>query len=342
MRITVRTIEDGQQGACRFGASCFNFVAFATYLLIASGAAADQTVTIGARAPAVEVNEDAVYYDARVRPESGKELPLFNPVKDNLESRIIDLSPLSQTRPLSPSTNKSSTFKPDKTPDSRVVELPPVHRPPAKVTSQVISTAASEIRTPSAISSQGNSVTAETNALEAAEAPQETQPLAVNITQNPPDPSELRVGSGEPVVPSPPTELQPIPGGNDKAELAAIAPATQRSQEKAAPLPAISTDSLTVLFAGGGSTIDDSNKPALRSIAAQVRAEERTRLQLKAYASAQDSSASAARRLSLSRALAVRSFLIESGVNSTRIDVRALGAKSESGKPDRVDLVVIH
>ena len=74
----------------------------------------------------------------------------------------------------------------------------------------------------------------------------------------------------------------------------------------------------------------------------QINAEERTRLQLKAYAGARDSSASAARRLSLSRALAVRSFLIESGVNSTRIDVRALGAKSESGPEDRVDLVIVN
>ncbi len=99
---------------------------------------------------------------------------------------------------------------------------------------------------------------------------------------------------------------------------------------------------MTVLFNGDDTTIKDSDEAALRSIAARINAEERTRLQLRAYASAQDTSASAARRLSLSRALAVRSFLIESGVNSTRIDVRALGAKSESGPADRVDLVVMN
>jgi outer membrane protein OmpA-like peptidoglycan-associated protein len=43
----------------------------------------------------------------------------------------------------------------------------------------------------------------------------------------------------------------------------------------------------------------------------------------------------------LSRALAIRSYLIGKGVRSTRIDVRALGNKIPSGKPDRVDLKII-
>ena len=44
-------------------------------------------------------------------------------------------------------------------------------------------------------------------------------------------------------------------------------------------------------------------------------------------------------RLSLSRALAVRAFLIDRGVRSTRMDVRALGNKFEKGPGDRVDLI---
>jgi len=45
------------------------------------------------------------------------------------------------------------------------------------------------------------------------------------------------------------------------------------------------------------------------------------------------------RRLSLSRALAVRAFLIDQGVRSTRLDVRALGDKTGDGPADRVDIV---
>jgi len=51
--------------------------------------------------------------------------------------------------------------------------------------------------------------------------------------------------------------------------------------------------------------------------------------------------ASKARRLSLSRALAVRTYLIEQGIGSTRIDVRALGNAAEGGPPDRVDLLML-
>ena len=64
------------------------------------------------------------------------------------------------------------------------------------------------------------------------------------------------------------------------------------------------------------------------------------RLQLMAYAGGQTLSSSQARRVSLSRALAIRSFLIENGVRSTRIDVRALGNKTSEEPLNRVDLNV--
>jgi hypothetical protein len=65
------------------------------------------------------------------------------------------------------------------------------------------------------------------------------------------------------------------------------------------------------------------------------------RLQLKAYAGGTAETLSSARRLSLSRALSVRSFLIEQGIRSTRIDVRALGRAEDSGPPERVDIVLL-
>tara|TARA_B100001964_G_C13761685_1_gene392048 strand:- start:1 stop:201 length:201 start_codon:yes stop_codon:yes gene_type:complete len=64
-------------------------------------------------------------------------------------------------------------------------------------------------------------------------------------------------------------------------------------------------------------------------------------MQLLAYAGEPNLSASKARRLSLSRALSVRTFLISKGVRSTRIDVRALGNKVPDGQPNRVDLRVL-
>lgn len=64
------------------------------------------------------------------------------------------------------------------------------------------------------------------------------------------------------------------------------------------------------------------------------------RIQLLGYAGSQGESASKARRTSLFRALSVRTYLMKQGIRSTRIDVRALGNRSENGLQDRVDAVV--
>ena len=60
-----------------------------------------------------------------------------------------------------------------------------------------------------------------------------------------------------------------------------------------------------------------------------------------AYAAGTPEDPSTARRLSLSRALAVRSALMADGVTSSRIYVRALGATGGDEAPDRVDLAVM-
>lgn len=62
------------------------------------------------------------------------------------------------------------------------------------------------------------------------------------------------------------------------------------------------------------------------------------RLELLAYASAKDGSSSDARRLSLSRALAVRAYLIDQGIRTARFIVRAQGDRYGNGPADRVDL----
>jgi hypothetical protein len=60
-----------------------------------------------------------------------------------------------------------------------------------------------------------------------------------------------------------------------------------------------------------------------------------------AYAAGTPDDPSTARRLSLSRALAVRSALMADGVSSTHIYVRALGAPEGDKTPDRVDISVL-
>ena len=63
------------------------------------------------------------------------------------------------------------------------------------------------------------------------------------------------------------------------------------------------------------------------------------RLELFAYAGGGEDQGNRARRMSLSRALAVRTYLINEGVRSTRMDVRALGNNVDGEPADRVDIL---
>lgn len=99
---------------------------------------------------------------------------------------------------------------------------------------------------------------------------------------------------------------------------------------------------LQILFDPGVDTMSDADQAQLDALAARLGNNPDQRIQLRAYASSDDGTASAARRLALARALQVRAYLIENGVRSTRIDVRALGDKVEdSGPLDRIDIVLV-
>ncbi len=98
---------------------------------------------------------------------------------------------------------------------------------------------------------------------------------------------------------------------------------------------------LQLIYAANGIEIPSPAQPQLESLAREVKAAARLRIQLAAYAGDRTDSASRARRTSLSRALAIRGFLIDHGVAAGRIDVRALGNTSASGEADRVDVVVL-
>ncbi len=117
-----------------------------------------------------------------------------------------------------------------------------------------------------------------------------------------------------------------------KTEMASLDPAD---------VPTLPGQSMQIAFAAGEAEMPDNAHVALAAIAERLGKDDTLRLQLKAYAGGGADSASHARRLSLSRALAVRSKLIEQGVRSTRIDVRALGNKSESGPSDRVEVILV-
>ncbi len=119
---------------------------------------------------------------------------------------------------------------------------------------------------------------------------------------------------------------------------------------KAAPLPKITppkglTKEQVVLFDTGSSALSENSKARLNDLAFSLKtalANGANQIELIAYAGAPGDTSSAARRLSLKRALAVREALIVDGVPAGRIDVRALGGvkESDNGATDRVDIFV--
>ncbi|WOI09945.1 OmpA family protein [Thalassospira lucentensis] len=133
------------------------------------------------------------------------------------------------------------------------------------------------------------------------------------------------------------TPVAPAPAPEPAAEAAAVPPAAKD--------PVVSAPSgageYSLAFGSGSFELNNAARSQLDSIVKSMGSDENMRIQLQAYAEGDSNNASKARRLSLSRALQVRSYLIDKGVRSTRIDVRALGANVPSGPADRVDIKTV-
>jgi outer membrane protein OmpA-like peptidoglycan-associated protein len=138
-------------------------------------------------------------------------------------------------------------------------------------------------------------------------------------------------------APAPVVKPEPVP-----APQVAALPSVPAPQVAALPSVSSKGDTISLMFAGDDAKLPAGAQPELQNLAKRMAKDEGLALQLLAYASGDVAGASKARRLSLSRALEVRKFLMEHGVRSTRIEVRALGNKLEgSGPADRVDAVMV-
>ena len=96
----------------------------------------------------------------------------------------------------------------------------------------------------------------------------------------------------------------------------------------------------SIQFGSTSSELPAGSEAALDRMAERLNANPDMRVQLLGYASNSGETASESRRLSLFRALAVRTYLIKKGVRSTRMDVRALGNKTDGGDGNRVDVIL--
>ena len=169
------------------------------------------------------------------------------------------------------------------------------------------------------------------------------------LTVAPPPRGAESAPAPEPEVQAAP-EPEPAP---DEKEQIATAPASEPeaaaptapaestapsgSQEAALPATDAKPEDTRVLFGEGSAELSPAARDQLETLALLLMERDTQRVQLLAYARPSAEGTNRARRLSLSRALAVRAFLIDLGVPSSRLDVRAMGDKIQDGPADRVD-----
>lgn len=274
-----------------------------TAFSLAAAAAAQETVIIGGSGQAaIEVHLDAL--DRFDRPPAKKERILRHPGERGGGLGVVTLRPpdLLGEAAAPPKTDVAGAGAPEP-------ETPPVPEPTPEP-EPVVTTALKD--------------------------PAE-QPAAESAAEPEPAPEP------EP-EPAPAAETAPEPAPEPEPEPAPEVTAPEPAETAVASLgsTARSADgSLRILFGANASDMPPGADDQLAAIAGELVNDPTLRLQLKAYASASAESASQARRLSLTRALTVRSALIERGVRSTRIDVRALGVKDAGDQPDRVDIFII-
>lgn len=180
-----------------------------------------------------------------------------------------------------------------------------------------------------------------------AEAPAPKAPTpAAKAAATPPTEPEVRATAAAAATPTP----QPVDTTAPKSSTPAAEPAPATAPAVAEPrvaalsppapvvvLPDPDPAILRVLFDENTAAIIGSARSDLDAIGESLRYDPR-RIELKAYGGDPGDKASEARRISLKRGLAVRAYLIGLGIDSRRIDVRALGGVTDSGSADRVDV----
>lgn len=174
----------------------------------------------------------------------------------------------------------------------------------------------------------------------AAAAPAET--LAVAAPAKPTAPVVPVAAPPSPVPVMPPPSPATVTAMSTPPSLPPASPVKPTPAAVPAAIAATAGDHARVLFGTSATDLPEDAKAELDAVVRRVAGDAHLRLQLVAYAGGAPDQSNQARRMSLQRALAVRSYLMEHGIANTRMDVRALGNHTEgSDPPDRVDIVML-
>jgi outer membrane protein OmpA-like peptidoglycan-associated protein len=157
-----------------------------------------------------------------------------------------------------------------------------------------------------------------------------TPPASPSVAAPAPAPAEASTPA-----PTPAPSAQPTPAPAP-TQIASAPPAEAPIASGPESKPVLSLN-----FAPSATDLADADKTALGRVVDSLKKNPDQRVELLAYATGAEDQTSQSRRVSLIRGLSVRTYLIEQGISSARIDVRALGNKIEGSSPvDRVDLVL--
>lgn len=277
--------------------------------------------------------------------------PPVSRLTGRLANRPLNPAPVLR-RQTSVAPSRSVAPSPAAAPVPRVTVQTPVPPPPVPAPANIVARAVEPTATPEPVPEPPAmpEPPAATPALPAptATSPEPTPaPVVATFGRAPAAPPEpAKAEPAETAMPAPQDEPEPTPApAVETASTTALTP-SPTGPTPPASVPTISSpegvsdaQSFRVLFDNQSAKISDSE--SLQALSNTLKQSENLRVQLLAYAAGTEETASQARRLSLSRALAVRSFLISQGVRSTRMDVRALGNKVESGPANRVDAVLV-
>lgn len=180
-----------------------------------------------------------------------------------------------------------------------------------------------------------NSVQQETQALIKGPKPFAPAPQPTSAP-NSPSPSNLKPPAEATSLPA---DAQPVqaPAGQPSLSVPAQDNSANEPTATSAPGFALDPEISSIPFSHSSENINSDAQILVDKLAAVLQSNTPVRITLTAYADSSGLTAREARRLSLTRALAIRDYLSSKGIANSRIDVRALGA-APSGSQDRVDI----
>jgi outer membrane protein OmpA-like peptidoglycan-associated protein len=159
-----------------------------------------------------------------------------------------------------------------------------------------------------------------------------TLPSPITLAALPPSALNARLPDEGVLAPLPPLPSKPKLAG-EKAKPAV---------SKVSPAPKVSGNQkpeTSIYFSRDATELNQKAKSALLKIAEKVK-RKKLSVRIIAYAEGSENEASIARRVSLSRALQARAFLIDKGINQLKINVQAKGHHVPDGVPNRADIFV--